>query len=185
MKTNTFTLICLLLSTSLTAQRREVDESLRMDFEEYNPTSTLKVPENPVTRAAFPFIDVHNHQFRMPDMNLTDLITEMDKLNMAVMVNLSGRGRNSSDHLARGLENVKENYPNRFIVFTNINLSTIDEEGWSEKTAKQIEEDYNLGARGLKIYKSQGMTSTDSKGKRIPIDDPRIDPVWTKCGELG
>lgn len=185
MKRKTFTLLALLISINLYAQRREIDESKRMDFEEYNPNSTLKVPSHPVTSAAFPFIDVHNHQFRMPDMDLNELITEMDQLNMAVMVNLSGRGRNSSDHLARGLENVKKNYPNRFIVFTNINLSTIDEEGWSENTAKQIEEDYKLGARGLKIYKSQGMDNKDKNGNRIPIDDPRIDPVWAKCGELG
>ena len=41
------------------------------------------------------------------------------------------------------------------------------------------------GARGLKIYKSQGMTNLDSTGNRIRIDDPRIDLVWAKCGELG
>jgi predicted TIM-barrel fold metal-dependent hydrolase len=29
------------------------------------------------------------------------------------------------------------------------------------------------------------MFTTDSKGKRIHIDDPRIDPIWKKCGELG
>jgi len=165
--------------------RNQVDESLIMDFEKYNPPSTLVVPEHPVQRAKYPFIDVHNHQFSMPTMNLSDLTTEMDKLNMAVMVNLSGRGRNDSEHLRGALENVKKNYPNRFIVFTNINLTSIDEPGWPEKTAKQIEEDYKMGARGLKIYKSQGMDNKDSKGNRIRIDDARIDLVWAKCGELG
>lgn len=181
----TFTLAIILLASIANAQSNSVNEEQRMDFEEYNPTSTLKVPEHPMTKASYPFIDVHNHQFRMPEMDLNDLIVEMDKLNMAVMVNLSGRGRNSSDHLAGALKNVKDNFPNRFIVFTNINLSTIDEEGWSEKTAQQIEDDYNLGARGLKIYKSQGMDNKDKNGNRIPIDDPRIDAVWAKCGELG
>src|SRR5690606_5945615 len=37
---------------------------------------------------------------------------------------------------------------------------------------------------GLKIYKSLGMNSRDSKGNRIAVDDPRIDPIWAKCGEL-
>ena len=29
------------------------------------------------------------------------------------------------------------------------------------------------------------MTLVDGSGKRVPVDDPRIDPVWAKCGELG
>jgi uncharacterized protein len=156
-----------------------------MGFEEYNPPSTLVVPEHPVTKAKYPFIDVHNHQFGMPTQNLSKLVEEMDKLNMAVMVNLSGRGRGSDEHLRNSLENVHDNYPNRLIVFTNINLRDIDEADWAKKTVEQIRDDVKLGANGLKIYKSQGMDNKDSQGNRIKIDDPRIDQVWSVCGELG
>ena len=41
------------------------------------------------------------------------------------------------------------------------------------------------GAQGLKIYKSLGLNSKDSDGYRIAVNDPRLDPVWAKCGELG
>ena len=65
-----------------------------MDIEEYEPVSTLKVQEHLLTRAKFPFIDVHNHQFTMPVQNLDKLVKDMDDLNMSVMVNLSGfRGK--------------------------------------------------------------------------------------------
>lgn len=157
----------------------------QMDFEEYDPPSTLVVPGEEITRAKFPFIDVHSHQFGMPTMDLSELIEDMDDLNMAVMVNLSGRGRGSEEHLRGALENVKENFPNRFIVFTNIDFSNIDDPDWTEKTVAQIENDVKMGAKGLKIYKSLGMHNQDSKGNRIQIDDPRIGPVWDKCGELG
>ena len=40
-----------------------------MDFEDYGPPSTLIVPEHPIQKAKYPFIDVHNHQWRMPDMD--------------------------------------------------------------------------------------------------------------------
>src|SRR5262245_48360915 len=82
-----------------------------MDFEEYEPKSTLVVPEHPVTRARYPFIDVHNHQNRAPEMSAEDvakLVSEMDKLNMAVMVNLSG---SSGETLQKGLANLKGRYP--------------------------------------------------------------------------
>lgn len=177
MRKSILTLFTLLCGQLLFAQT--------MDFEAYNPPSTLKVPEHPVTKAKYPFIDVHNHQFSMPTQNLSNLVEDMDKLNMLVMVNLSGRGRGSTSHLKGALENVHKNYPNRFIVFTNINLTSIDDPDWTANTVKQIEEDVKMGANGLKIYKSQGMDNKDSKGNRIRINDPRIDAVWEKCGELG
>ena len=168
-------------------------------FHEYDPPPTLVVPENPVTRARYPFVDVHNHQFGMPDQNLSELVAEMDKLNMAVMVNLSGRGfkrRENPDgtfsyalqegeYLRRAVENGRENAPGRFIVFTNLDTTGIDEPGWRDRTIAQLDEDVSNGAQGLKIYKSLGMTSKDSSARRIPVDDERLDPVWARCGELG
>lgn len=179
------TLFFLAMITSMLAYAQEQPLKMKMDFEDYDPPSTLVVPEHHITRARFPFVDIHNHQFGMPTMDLGNLITEMDKMNMAVMTNLSGRGRGSTEHLENSLKNVKENYPNRFLVFTNVNFDGIDDADWTKRTVNQLEEDVKKGAKGLKIYKSLGMFSKDSKGNRIHIDDPRIDPVWAKCGELG
>jgi uncharacterized protein len=153
----------------------------KMDFETYNPPSTLVVPEHKVTKAKFPFIDVHNHQFGMPDMDLGKLISEMDKLNMKVMVNLSGQ---SGESIKRSVNNIKEHYPKRFIVFANVDFKRVGEQGWGEKAAKQLEEDVKNGANGLKIYKNLGFSATDINGKRLTVDDPRLDPVWEKAGEL-
>jgi predicted TIM-barrel fold metal-dependent hydrolase len=153
----------------------------KMDFEKYNPTSTLVVGEHKVTRAKFPFIDVHNHQFNMPNMDLGTLIKEMDKLNMGVLVNLSGQ---SGESIIKSAANIKTNYPKRFIVFANVDFRKVGEAGWGEAAAKQLEADVKNGANGLKIYKSLGLSSKDINGNRIAIDDPRLDPVWKKAGEL-
>ena len=169
------------LSFVLIAQDENTEE-LKMDWEAYDPPSTLVVPETNITRAKYPFIDIHSHQWRMGDMDLTDLIVPMDSMNMAIMNNLSGR---NGIELKKMTDNIKTNYPNRFIVFSNIQLRSIDAPDWAEETVKQLEYDFKNGSKGLKIYKSQGMTNKDSLGNRIRIDDPRIDPVWAKCGELG
>ncbi|HLF45384.1 MAG TPA: amidohydrolase family protein [Chitinophagaceae bacterium] len=153
----------------------------KMDFEKYNPTSTLVVAEHKLTKAKFPFIDVHNHQFNMPNMDLGTLIKEMDKLNMRVMVNLSGQ---SGNNIVQSVKNIKDNYPKRFIVFANVDFGKVGEAGWGEKAAAQLEADIKNGANGLKIYKSLGTGSKDISGKRIPVDDPRLDLVWKKAGEL-
>ena len=37
----------------------------------------------------------------------------------------------------------------------------------------------------MKVYKGLGLRDKDSDGKRVAVDDPRLDPIWAKCGELG
>ncbi|MDZ7716905.1 MAG: amidohydrolase family protein [Balneolaceae bacterium] len=172
------TTACLMLAVILTASAQDTT----MTFEEYEPKSTLVVPGEKVKSAKYPFVDVHNHQWRMATQNLAQTAAEMDSLNMAVMVNLSGR---SGKTLKKMVDNARENAPGRFIVFANIDFDGIDDPNWTEQTVKQLEEDYKNGARGLKIYKNLGLTVTDSQGKRVSVDDPRIDPIWAKAGELG
>ncbi|MDX1666267.1 MAG: amidohydrolase family protein [Saprospiraceae bacterium] len=158
-------------------------EEPRMDFEEYDPPSTLVVPENPTAAASFPFIDVHSHHWRMATMDLDLLIAQMDSLNMAIIVNLSGRG---GEELQAMMENVKKHgYENRIAIFTNVDFDGFGTPGWTEKAVQRLEEDVRNGAVGLKIYKSLGMYNEDAEGERIAVDDPRIDPIWAKCGELG
>jgi uncharacterized protein len=157
------------------------DAQLKMDFEQYDPVNTLVVPAHPVTRSKFPFIDVHNHQGNMGTQDLNGLIKDMDMLNMKIMVNLSGRG---GEELKKMILNVKDHHPKRFIVFTNINFNGIGNNDWSGKTVAQLEDDVKAGANGLKIFKNLGFSVKDKDGKRVAVDDPRLDPVWKKCGEL-
>ena len=154
-----------------------------MSIEEYEPTSTLVVPEHRPQRSKFPFIDVHNHQDT--DASAADVakvVADMDRLNMRVMVNLSG---DSGAEFEKGYRAFKRAYPGRFAIFANVDFKGIDQPGWGERATAQLERDVRNGAQGLKIYKNLGMTLTDDSGKRVPVDDPRIDPVWSKCGALG
>ncbi len=152
-----------------------------LTFEEYNPKSTLVVPEHPITRAKYPFIDIHSHQGRMGDQDLSGLIADMDKMNMGIMINLSG---GSGERITKAMTNVKSNFPNRFGIFANVSFEGVGREGWGEAAAKQLELDVKNGAKGLKVFKGLGLRDKDIDGKRIAIDDPRLNPVWQKCAEL-
>lgn len=153
-----------------------------ISFEDYNPKSTLVVSSNEIKRAKYPFIDIHNHQFDMPVKDLSDLVSEMDSLNMAFMVNLSGfRGQ----YLKMCLDNIKKNAPERLGVFVNLNWENIDSDTFLEDNIKILRDAKKDGAIGLKVYKSLGLTDKDSNGNRIAVDDPRIDPIWEECGKLG
>lgn len=153
-----------------------------ISFEDYNPKSTLIVSSNEIKRSKYPFIDIHNHQFDMPVKDLSDLVSEMDSLNMAFMVNLSGfRGQ----YLKMCLDNIKKNAPERLGVFVNLNWENIDSDTFLENNIKILRDAKKDGAIGLKVYKSLGLTDKDSNGNRIAVNDPRIDPIWEECGKLG
>ena len=195
-------LLCLLPFLALlplAAQEPPHDDDVDVKFQEYDPPSTLVIPETVVTRAKYPFVDVHNHQWRMPEQDLDELVREMDALNMAVMVNLSGRGSRrvalpdggfrfamgEPGHLEGAIANAQENAPSRFLVFTNLDFEGFGAEGWSAQAVTQLEADVAAGASGLKIYKSLGLSSRDIHGERIPVDHTQLDPVWAACGRLG
>lgn len=168
-------ILCLLIFAVTTKAQQNID------FEKYNPTPTLVVPQHKIIKAKFPFIDVHNHQFDMQKMDLNTLTIEMDKMNMQVMVNLSG---GNGINLKNAVTNAKENKPGRFIVFANIDFKGVGESGWGDKAAAQLAEDVKNGANGLKIYKSLGFSVKDNNGVRVPVDDARLDAIWKKAGEL-
>lgn len=169
-------LVAFVLVIGFNAQAQE------MGFEEYNPTSTLVVPKHELSQSKFPFIDVHSHQRNMDSRDLSELISLMDGLNEGIMVNLSG---GNGDRITNAVKHINETYPNRFVVFANIDFSEIGTPGWTEKAVKQLEADVQHGAKGLKIYKSLGLRHKDTDGNRVAIDDERIGAIWEKCGELG
>lgn len=171
------------LGSPLAGQEVSQDTTASISIEEYDPRSTLVVPGQPVPRAGYPFVDVHLHLFRLPSPDSLEAMVEaMDRLNLAVAVNLSG---GTGDRLANQVRTLEAAYPGRFVVFANVDFGAIDDLEFGPQAAQRLEEDVRNGARGLKIYKNLGMRITDGSGQRVPVDDPRLDPIWAKAGELG
>ena len=148
---------------------------------DWEPVSQLVVKSTKVLKPKFPVIDIHNH-LRNHEMT-ADYLDVMDKTGVWKVVSLDGRSVNNfyEEHL-QVLQKVSKD---RFLVFFTPDFSKIDEPGFGENEAGKLEEAVKLGCRGLKIFKSLGLTLKDSSGNVVPVDDPRIDPIWAKCGELG
>src|SRR6185436_110352 len=114
-----------------------------MSIEEYEPKSTLVVPEHPLTRAKYPFIDVHNHQSGCQTPACLDkLVADMDRLNLRTMVNLSG---GYGDRLKKGVDAMKGRYKDRFVVFANIDFTRLDDPDYPARAAAQLEKDVRNG----------------------------------------
>lgn len=109
-----------------------------MSIEEYEPKSTLVTPQHILTRARYPFIDVHNHQSSLTPQKVDKLVADMDGINLRIMVNLSG---GYGDKLKENVHILKDRYDGRFVVFANMDFSNIDAPDYPERVAKQLEED--------------------------------------------
>lgn len=148
---------------------------------DWSPKSQLVVKETKIIKPKYPVIDIHNH---LRDLSKAEYyLKEMDKAGVWMCANLDGLSEN--DLYKENLSVYHAISRERFLVFFSPDFSRIDETGFGEKEAERLEEAVRMGARGLQIYKALGLTLKDKNGKLIRIDDPRIDPIWAKCGELG
>ncbi len=165
-------------------RRNEQERPPSMTIERYDPVSMLVVPQTPIARARFPFVDVHGHQnLAASDSVLSALVRQMDSIGMRTMVNLSG---GSGERLAAQVRNARAKYPGRFVVFANVDFSRINEPNFGRDAAAQLERDVREGgAAGLKIFKNLGMDTYWADGSRVRTDDPRLAPIWEKAGDLG
>lgn len=139
-------------------------------------------------RAEKRLIDLHLHINYTPE-HLARAVKNMDAAGIGVGVNLSGGTVTSKDGAKSAFEQNKkiadEKFPERFVHYMNLDYARWDEPDFSERAVKQIEEGHRLGAAGLKEYKRLGLVVKDKAGKLIRPDDPKLDGVWKRCGELG
>ena len=148
---------------------------------DWEPVPQLVVKRTEVLKPKFPVIDIHNH---LRDLDrLDEYLKTMDEAGVWKVISLDGRSEN--DFYIEHIKACRRVSKNRLIVFFTPDFSKIDEPDFGQREAEKLEHAVELGVRGLKIFKSLGLTLKDNSGKVVPVDDPRIDPIWAKCGELG
>jgi len=162
---------------------------------DWRPISQLIVKETKVLKPRFPVIDIHNHLALWDGLDSAKkYLEEMDKAGVWKCVSLDGfykteffksYGITGEDFYKKHLRVSHSLSKERFIIFYVPYYSGIDEPDFGIKEAKRLEEAVKMGLRGLKIHKQLGLTLRDKSGKVVPVDDPRFDPLWAKCGELG
>ena len=131
-----------------------------LTVEEYEPRSSLVVPQHPVPRSKYPFVDIHSHhRTNLSPEQLDTLVREMDSINLRVIVNLSG---GTGENLAQGVRNFQGRFPDRFVVFANLSFGDLDKPGYGQRAAARLEQDVKNGAQGLKIFKNLGMEDRKS-----------------------
>ena len=165
-------------------------------LDQFLPVPALKVNQTLLQQAKFPVVDVHTHflhRLHHSSEQLDDFVELMDRNNIAICVSLDGR---LGDTLDEHLKYLWTKYKDRFVVYTNINwIGDGDRdkpETWdcqrpsfARRTAIMLADARERGVSGLKLFKQFGLGYKNPDGSLIKIDDPRWNPIWKACGELG
>jgi predicted TIM-barrel fold metal-dependent hydrolase len=173
--------LCALFASGVSFAQEPGPEQLLL--KDYRPRSIYNIPVTTLTRARFPVIDMHSHNNAKTDAELTEWIRTMDELNIRTTVVLSmAHGREFDEIVAR-----YKKYPGRFSVWCGFDYTGYDQPGYGPAAVAELERCFKAGAQGVGEMgdKGKGMYYTQPAAWGMHFDDPRMDPLLEKCGELG
>jgi len=160
-----------------------------MKLPDFAPRSKLQIKSTLIQKPRFPVIDAHNHAKAVftpsKKQSVGEMLKNLDQVGVKVFVDLDGGW--GEDILQNHLDTYKSAAPDRFIHFGGVDWSQWPDKGggFGEWAAKRLREQVRWGAQGLKIWKNLGLKICDPEGNLVPVDDPRLDPVWGTAAELG
>jgi predicted TIM-barrel fold metal-dependent hydrolase len=125
-------------------------------------------------------IDAHTH---VQPQHVDLAVEVMDRAGIACSVTLAWHDGFGAT-LRRQLEAFAR-HPGRWVVFGNVDWRRINERGFADAAARQLERDVAAGLRGLKVYKALGLEYRHADGALWQVNDPALDPIWQAAGELG
>lgn len=124
-------------------------------------------------------VDLHVH---VSPAAIPRLVRLMDERGIDVAVNLSGGWPGAG--LEDSLEAAKQT-KGRVVVFANPPLHLLSYGLEPKALADELAQAHAMGARGVKFFKALGLSYRDADGSLIAVDDPRLDALFEKAGELG
>jgi hypothetical protein len=141
--------------------------------------------ERPPHKTSYRVINAHHHWLAPDERAIRVQLEVMDANGIAAAVNLDGGRVNGT--LPAWME-LQRKFPGRFVTFVKFTLKDFErvgEPGFFDSLPREVEGASRMGARGVKVWKDLGMLIKDASGALIKVDDPRLDPFWARCGELG
>lgn len=129
--------------------------------------------------APIPKIDVHVH---VPPSMAQAAVTVFARQGVVLALNASG------GHPGRALaasRDAAERTGGRLLPYCNVDLRGVESEGFRDYVLRTLDACREAGAVGLKIFKALGLGITLSDGSLLRADDPRLDVLFERAGELG
>jgi len=139
-------------------------------------------------RAEHRIIDLHQHMEYTPEL-LARAIRVSDASGVGLGIDLTPGtvtpGPNGEPNEFESHKKMEDTlFPGRFLQYMNLDYKNWDQPDFAQQAVKQVEEGHRLGAAGYKEWKRFGLYLRDGAGQLIKIDDPKLDPMWERLGEL-
>jgi predicted TIM-barrel fold metal-dependent hydrolase len=136
----------------------------------------------PPYKTRYRVINVHRHCVRPSEAFVRAEIEVLDRVGMTQVTVLDA---GAPDGNLPDWMKLRKKYPDRLIVFTKLSLERVKQPTFFKDIVTDLERAAKMGVQGVKVWKDLGMYNRDADGKLLKADDPRFDPFWEKCGELG
>jgi len=167
------------------AKKKESDTGVdQLLLKNYRPKSIYQIPEHEVERARYPVIDMHSHSYPENSEQVKEWVKTLQQRNIEKVVVMTYQTGATFD----SLYNVYSKYGDQFAVFCGLDFTGYQEDGFPESAIKELERLHDEGARGIGELGDKGrglFYSKPTEAIGMHIDDPRMDPILDKAGELG
>lgn len=172
--------VLLFMASPVVAQNPET-----LLLKNYRPKSIYKIPITPINKARFPVIDIHSHHWMVKnEEGIKEWIGQKDRYGVEKTILLTMASGPAFDSIYK----VFTPYLDRFELWCGFDYTGYQEPGWSERAVKELERCVQVGARGVGELGDKGLGEIFSEpvpAYGMHIDDPRLKPLFAKCGELG
>lgn len=152
-------------------------------LKDYQPVSIYKVPVTTVTRARFPVIDFHSHDYPKDAAELDQWVKTLESTNVEKTIILTYSTGKTFDSLVEKFSRYKD----RFELWCGFDYTGFDQPDWEQRAVAELERCYRKGARGVGELGDKGLGelySLPTPGYGVHIDNPRVKPLLQKCATL-
>ncbi len=169
------------LLLALGACRGDCPECPPQDESQPPSTEASCPPTEKTWRLGYPIIDSHVH-----------IVPTMEGLAMALAVfdavgidrfAVKSAGAWASPRFQATIA-MKQVLGDRMEVFCNIPWKNIDDPDFAQDVAADLEKAARVGVKGVKIFKALGLSVRTKDDALVPVDDPRLDPIFEAAGRL-
>jgi len=154
-----------------------------LKLKDFKPVSIYKIPQTTITKARYPVIDFHSHDYPKSDAEVDVWVKRMDEKNVEKTIILTYSTGARFDSLIEKYSRYKD----RFEVWCGFDYTGHEKPGWEKQAVAELDRCHQKGATGVGELGDKGLGefySLPVEGVGLHIDNPLMKPLLQKCAEL-
>ena len=149
----------------------------------YRPRAIYKIPVTTISKAKYPVIDMHSHPYAKTEEQIRQWVANMDDVGIQKTTILTKLTGSAFDQVFK----MYSVFPGRFELWCGFDFSKYDSPAFAASAIGELERCHRQGAKGVGELsdKGEGFSFGSGFARGLHADDPRMDPIFEKCADLG